>query len=226
VKKRAATAAAAGVAAAGVAAATVAVAKARRAARKNAAGARGPRGRGQTPPEPIVFFSREWAKAAKDAMNAGPSEEARAKKIERFWEWIEKAKQHVNCQLGLAVRGLPTNGRRPGRDCLLLDLERGRCVRARLVPREDAERTATYILSGSGEDWREIMGGFDMGKAVMYRKLMLEKGEVLEFFKSIYYWTESLACIQRIPTEFPVRRSARVDGSGGAAVRRQPRSSG
>ena len=50
--------------------------------------------------------------------------------------------------------------------------------------------------------WREIMAGFDMGKAVMYRKLLLEKGEVLEFFKSIYYWTESLACIQRVPTEF------------------------
>ena len=54
------------------------------------------------------------------------------------------------------------------------------------------------------------MGGFDMGKAVMYRKLLLEKGEVLEFFKSIYFWTESLACVQRIPTTFTVA-SGRVN---------------
>lgn len=150
------------------------------------------------------FFSDGWAHAAKEAVNAGPDEEARAKKIERFWEWIEAAKEHVNCQLGLAVSGL-TDG---DRNCLLLDLEEGRCTAAHLTTREQAEESATYILAGSYADWRDIMNGYDMGKAVMYRKLLLEKGEVLEFFKSIYYWTESLACIQRIPTEFPQPQSA------------------
>jgi hypothetical protein len=148
----------------------------------------------------IPFFGREWAQAAKEAINAGPDAAARAKKIERFWEWIEKAKQYVNCRLALVVEGLPATG---GRNCLLLDLESGRCVRARLATRADAEASAPYILAGSFEDWRQIMAGFDMGKAVMYRKLLLEKGEVLVFFKSIYYWTESLACLQRIPTAFP-----------------------
>jgi hypothetical protein len=163
---------------------------------------RAPRAKGSlSPAVPLVFFGRDWAQAAKDAINAGPSPEARAKKIERFWEWIEKAKKHVNCQLALAVDGLPGKG---SRDCLLLTLENGRCVSARLGTRDDAEATATYLLAGGYGDWREIMGGFDMGKAVMYRKLLLEKGEALEFFKSIYYWTESLACIQRIPTEFPI----------------------
>jgi hypothetical protein len=147
----------------------------------------------------LEFWSRDWAQAAKQAWNAGPSAEARAKKIARFWEWIEKAKQHVDCQLALAVDGLPGSGTR---HCLLLDLEHGRCTRARLATRNDAEATATYILAASYRDWREIMGGFDLGKAVMYRKLRLEKGEVLVFFKSIYYWTESLACLQRIPTRF------------------------
>ena len=154
----------------------------------------------------LAFFGREWAQAAKAAINAGPTPEAKAKKIARFWEWIEKAKQHVNCQLALVVEGLPVRG---GRVCLLLDLESGRCVRARLATRDDAEASATYILAGSFEAWREIMAGFDMGKAVMYRKLLLEKGEVLVFFKSIYYWTESLACLQRIPTQFSRDRRTR-----------------
>lgn len=152
----------------------------------------------------LEFFSDDWAHAAKEAVNAGPDEEARAKKIERFWEWIEKAKEHVNCQLGLTVSGLP-GGKR---DCLLLDLEEGRCTAAHLTTRAQADQSATYILGGSYADWQEIMGGYDMGKAVMYRKLLLEKGEVLEFFKSVYYWTESLACIQRIPTAFPQPQSA------------------
>jgi hypothetical protein len=147
-------------------------------------------------PAPLPFFSRRWAEAAKQAVNAGPDAAARAKKIERFWDWIEKTKAHVNCRLGLAVEGLPADSP----NCLLLDLEAGRCVRVRLTTREEGDRRATYLLAGSYRDWRDIMDGFDMGKAVMYRKLMLQKGEVLEFFKSIYFWTESLACIQRIPT--------------------------
>jgi len=158
----------------------------------------------QTPAAaPLPFWSRDWAQAAREAVNAGPSAEAKARKIPRFWEWIDKAKEHVDCQLALAVDGLPASRR----DCLLLDLEQGRCVRARLATRDEAEATATYLLAGSYRDWREIMAGYDMGKAVMYRKLLLQKGEVLEFFKSIYYWTESLACIQRIPTRFTTESS-------------------
>jgi hypothetical protein len=173
-----------------------------RAARSTSGPGRGARSR------PAEFWSREWAQAVKDAVNAGPTPEARAKKIERFWEWIERTREHVNCRLALVVKGLPAPGRRPARDALLLDLERGRCLRARLVTREEAEAAADYLLAGSYADWRDIMAGFDMGKAVMYRKLLLEQGEVLEFFKSIYYWTESLASIQRIPTAFAERESA------------------
>lgn len=150
------------------------------------------------------FFSDDWAQAAMKAVNAGPDAEARAEKIDRFWEWIDDAKEKVNCQLGLAVRNLP--GEKP--DCLLLDLEQGVCTQVQLASFEEAEQSATYLLAGNLEDWREIMDGFDMGRAVMYRKLMLEKGSVLEFFRSAYYWTESLACIQRSPTDFPTGNAA------------------
>lgn len=146
---------------------------------------------------PSRFFSPEWAQAAKEAVNAGPSEEVRAQKLEKFWNWIEEAKQGLDCKLGLAVDGMPE-----GPDCLLLDLHDGVCTEASLVSRSEAQEEATYLLAGDLDSWREIMSGLDMGKTIMYRKLMLEQGEVLDFFKKAYYWTESLASIQRIPTEF------------------------
>ena len=43
-----------------------------------------------------------------------------------------------------------------------------------------------------------------MGRSIMYRKLLLEQGELLVFFRTVYYWTETLACLQRIPTAFPL----------------------
>jgi hypothetical protein len=48
-----------------------------------------------------------------------------------------------------------------------------------------------------------MLGGYDVGKMVMYRKLMLEKGDTLQFFMAAFYWTELLAAIQSIPVKVP-----------------------
>ena len=37
----------------------------------------------------------------------------------------------------------------------------------------------------------------------MYRKLLLEEGDLLEFFKAIYFFVECLALIATVPTSFP-----------------------
>ena len=50
-------------------------------------------------------------------------------------------------------------------------------------------------------DWQEMLGGYDVGKMVMYRKLMLEQGDTLMFFTAAFFWTELLAAIQSIPAE-------------------------
>ncbi len=37
----------------------------------------------------------------------------------------------------------------------------------------------------------------------MYRKILLEDGNLLEFFKTIYFFAESLAVIGAVPAEYP-----------------------
>jgi putative sterol carrier protein len=145
----------------------------------------------------MEFLSPEWAQAACAAWNAGPSAEEKATKLQKYWDWIEDAKKHVNCTLGLSVEGFKAG--RP--DTLLMELVVGRCVAARVVSRAEAEAEtetetgAGYLLVGSYADWQRMLAGYDMGKAVMYRKLRLARGEILDFFKSAYFWKESLACV-------------------------------
>lgn len=147
--------------------------------------------------EALAIFSQEWADAAAREVNAGPTEQEREEKLDRFWEWIERAKEHLDLVWGLALdAGNGGDGRG-----VLLHLEQGRCTRAEPVSLAEARERADYLLIGSAQDWRDLADGFHAGKAVMYRKLVLDRGEVLDFFKSAYYWTESLACIQRVPTE-------------------------
>lgn len=65
------------------------------------------------------FFSSAWADAVRQAVAAGPSEEIRAGKLDKYWEWIERTKKDLDCTLGLAVEDLA------GDNCLLLELEAG-----------------------------------------------------------------------------------------------------
>jgi hypothetical protein len=37
----------------------------------------------------------------------------------------------------------------------------------------------------------------------MYRKIILEQGDLLEFFKAIYFFVESLAVAGAVPAAYP-----------------------
>ncbi len=43
----------------------------------------------------------------------------------------------------------------------------------------------------------------------MYRKILLEQGDLLEFFKAVYFFVESLAVIGAVPAKY----TDRVDGT-------------
>jgi hypothetical protein len=53
----------------------------------------------------------------------------------------------------------------------------------------------------------------------MYRKILLEQGDLLEFFKAIYFFVESLAVIGAEPTRY-------ADPVDGTLVRLEPVLSG
>jgi hypothetical protein len=144
----------------------------------------------------LDFFSPAWAEAARLAVDAGPAPEVRAQKIDRYWEWIDQVKKGIDAVWGLAVSD------RPGANCVLLTLQAGSATGVELVDIEEGRRRATYLLAGTTASWRELMAGYDVGKTVMYRKLMMDTGDVLLFFRAAYFWTESLGCIQRVPTAF------------------------
>jgi hypothetical protein len=68
-----------------------------------------------------------------------------------------------------------------------------------VLDRTEAADGAAFLLAASYADWQLMLGGYDVGKMVMYRKLMLEQGDTLMFFMAAFYWTELLAAIQSVP---------------------------
>ena len=143
-----------------------------------------------------TFMTQAWARECQAVFNAWPGEQRQASKLQDFWDWIKMIRPFVTGRLALSVRDMP-----PGADgdTLALDLEAGAVKSAAVLDRTEAADGAAFLLAASYADWQLMLGGYDVGKMVMYRKLMLEQGDTLMFFMAAFYWTELLAAIQSVP---------------------------
>jgi hypothetical protein len=147
------------------------------------------------------FFSNEWADAVREALAAGPSEEARAGKLQEYWDFFELIKSAYPASWALGCRDLPS-GPGEGPAYLLVRWAGGTVTDCQIIGPDDP-LDATYVLGMDYADWRALHDGYDAQRTVMYRKILLEDGQLLEFFKTIYFFVECLAIIGRVPAHYP-----------------------
>jgi putative sterol carrier protein len=138
-------------------------------------------------------FTQQWADEVRAAVNSFPDPEYKATKLDMFWDWITVARQGFNGSFALGARDLGK--------FVKLTIADGECTGAEIVESAD---DATYVLNGNLDVWRDIIdNGYDCGKAVMYRRFRLEKGGVFRFFNRIYFFTESLVALSKVPATLP-----------------------
>ena len=142
------------------------------------------------------FFSREWAAAVGDALAAGPAEPDRAGKLPMYWDFFDKVKGGYASSWALGCRDLPA-----GRASLHVQWGGGTVTDCRVTGTGE-QPDATYVLGMDYADWRALHEGYDPQRTVMYRKILVEDGNLLEFFKTIYFFTECLAVIGKVPASF------------------------
>ena len=146
------------------------------------------------------FFTKQWADAVRDALTAGPDEQARAVKLQEYWDFFDFLKSMYPASWALGCRDLGSY--------LFVQWAGGTVTDCRIIGPDDPLQ-ATYVLGMDYRDWKALHDGYDAQRTVMYRKIMLEQGDLLEFFKAIYFFVESLAVIGAVPAGYPDR----VDGT-------------
>jgi hypothetical protein len=147
------------------------------------------------------FFSKEWADAVLEALVAGPSEQDRAGKLQMYWDFFEFIKSMYPASWALGCRDLPAE-LGPGPAYLLIQWGGGTVTSCEMVG-PDEPLAATYVLAMDYADWLALHEGYDAQRTVMYRKILLEEGDLLEFFKTIYFFVECLAVIAKVPADYP-----------------------
>jgi hypothetical protein len=147
------------------------------------------------------FFSPEWAQAVGRALAAGPTEQAKVGKLEMYWDHYDMVKSMYPASWALGCRSLPA-GLGDGPAYLFVQWGGGTVTDCRIIgPDEPLE--ATFVLGMEYADWKALHDGYDAQRTVMYRKILLEEGELLEFFKTIYFFAESLAVIGSVAAGYP-----------------------
>ncbi len=140
------------------------------------------------------FFSPEWAAAAGDVLTAGPDAQARSIKLPEYWAFFDWLKSEYQASWALGCRDL-------GR-YLFVQWGGGTVTDIKIIGPDDPLK-ASYVLGMDYQDWKALHDGYDAQRTVMYRKMLLEEGDLLEFFKSIYFFVESLAVIGMVPARYP-----------------------
>jgi hypothetical protein len=147
------------------------------------------------------FFSPEWAEAVSAALVAGPSEEARAGKLQEYWDFFELIKSIYPASWALGCPDLPAEAGK-GPAYLFVQWGGGTVTDCKIIGPDDP-LAATYVLNMAYLDWKALHDGYDAQRTVMYRKILLEDGNLLEFFKTIYFFVECLSVIGDVPADYP-----------------------
>lgn len=142
--------------------------------------------------EAPAFFGSDWAAAVREAVERGPGEELKEEKLPSYWEWIDKARAGYSSTWAIADTDLGQT--------LLLEWVEGRCARAEIVD-DEAAAGATYLLTAKHAVWQRLLGGADAGRLLMCRDIELRRGNVLQFYRAVYFVVESLAAIGRVPAQ-------------------------
>ena len=148
-----------------------------------------------------AFFSPGWAGAVRGALAAGPPPAARAGKLQLYWDFFELVKSTSTASWALGCRDLPAElGGGPA--YLLVQWGGGTVTGCHLAGPGDPPGAA-FVLGMDYPGWLALHDGYDAQRTVMYRTILLERGDLLEFFKTVYFFVECLAVIGSVPARYP-----------------------
>jgi putative sterol carrier protein len=143
------------------------------------------------------FLTEEWAETVRERLDHGPSEETLARKQESYWEWIAATRGVYSHTWALGVQ------ERDGSTSYLhLTWQQGKCAKAGIVaPGEPV--SADFVIVGTRDTWRQFLAGeLDHQRMVVDKQLRLVHGNILIFFRAVFFFIECLAVLEKVPTSF------------------------
>jgi hypothetical protein len=156
----------------------------------------------------VPFMTEEWAQAAREVINRWPdeAEQSDERKADSYWDYFSRKRGAFRGVLALGVSGLP--GESGSRYLALTFDAGGSCGRATILPAPQALASAKIALEGTYQTWRDLAGGYDIGKAMTYHKLPLRVGGSVDLLRCVYFVHEVIVATLRVDAGLPAAAAA------------------
>ncbi|MBE3556118.1 MAG: hypothetical protein IMW91_03460 [Firmicutes bacterium] len=135
------------------------------------------------------LFSEAWLHEFVRNGNNGPTAREREEKLPNYWEAVAKQGATYNFPTGLILKAEPAKGY-PQPLAALLPFQQGRVIGERLCSVQEASQQEMVIQIAPSVYERVNAGEEEIGEAMMYRDLLLAKGDVATFFLCSYFIQE------------------------------------
>ena len=143
------------------------------------------------------LMTPEWAAAVQQLLEGWPDEQEKAdpRKIEQYWAYFDRHWKAFEGTFALGVSGIPGQA---GTPYLALTFPGGGAApAAAIVTEAEALATAQLAMECTYQVWTELVGGYDISKAMTYHQLPLTAGGAADLLRNVYFIHELIVAALR-----------------------------
>jgi hypothetical protein len=138
-----------------------------------------------------------WAAEVQQLLAGWPDEQEKAdpRKIVQYWAYFERHQKAFEGTFALGVSGMPGQA---GTPYLALTFAGGGAAPvASILTEEEALVTAKLAMACTYQTWTDLVGGYDISKAMTYHQLPLTVGGAADLLRCVYFIHELIVAALR-----------------------------
>jgi hypothetical protein len=153
-------------------------------------------------------MTEAWAQTVQQLLSSWPDEAAKAdeRKRETYWDYFDRKRKLFGGTFALGISSVP--GADGTRYLALTFDDAGTCTQAAIIAEPDALATAKIAMVCGYQTWLDLLGGYDIGKAMTYHKLPLQAGSAADVMRYLYFLSELIEAAIRATARSPEAVSA------------------
>ena len=146
------------------------------------------------------LMTPEWAAQVQQLLASWPDDEGKAdpRKTDTYWRYFDRHRKAFEATFALGISGVP--GSDGTRYLALTFGADGAGPEAAILAEADALATAKVAMECTYQIWSDLVGGYEISKAMTYHQLPLTAGGAADLLRCVYFVHELIVAALRPQT--------------------------
>jgi hypothetical protein len=143
------------------------------------------------------LMTPQWAAQVQQLLAGWPDEREKAdpRKTDTYWRYFDRHRKAFEATFALGISGVP--GQDGTRYLALTFGPDGAGPEAAILAEADALATAKVAMECTYQIWSDLVGGYEISKAMTYHQLPLTAGGAADLLRCVYFVHELIVAALR-----------------------------